>query len=774
MKKYTLIFLFIFMFTFIFSCNCFANDFIDLTTNENEASMYNILNSYDILNGFPDGSFMPDKYITRAQMAKIAIVLKGYKNYTTDIKSSFSDMNNHWAEKYVEFSNILHLVEGYNDNTFKPDDFVLYNNAIKVILKVLGYNDENIVDNNTKTYKYNTKNDNYIKKAKELGILDNINSESIYMTRGNIAKVIYNSLNCKLISNVFVSSNNKKTLFDNIGKFKRMKITDDFALKHKEYDLSKYILNTCDIYFDKYDNIVYVGNQLHPTSSEHIRKILSNNCLVTEDRYKNIQINELQNIPIVFNSIKSKPSKKLLENSDAIFLLSRNNIIIGAVVEKVTKSTIVNSKDIYDGKNTFMGCYLPLKKDKPDFDNIVIKGAVNSLYDIKENDIVYFMETLEDNQCKSILKLEVVRNNLNGTFYGINTTNNQTNYSIDNKLYRVSKNNKIIEKPSIGDNVLIILDNNNEIIDVKIIKYAKKPSSFGKILNISDESSELPSVELVDAKGKVNKFILKENCGCVIKSTNKSSIMYTTSLSKNDIVLYDVENEVIKIIEKQKHTIIKSIFDTNNKIFVKNNSTINNNTIILKNNKTININQLGYYIEGKAIIKNNNVLLVDITTNLIKKEETTPIVQEQKQRYTGTIIGAISKIKTDNDVSKVLLFNNNKYFDIKKDIVPENYTDSLVKVCIVNDEITKIIKYKPEISKSTITKLYNLQLQIDYTSFVEYSKDTLIFSCKYDKKGKLIKFASKEISDLKINTTVQFYQTENNYNGVMNIILILE
>lgn len=786
MKKYISIFLFTFLFTFLFSFNCFANDYTDLIVNENESSMYNILASYDIISGFPNGNFMPNRCITRAQMAKIAIVLKGYKDYTNDIKSNFSDMNNHWAEKYVEFSNILHLVEGYDDNTFRPDDFVLYNEAVKIILKVIGYDDENVVDENiinkniknNNSYANNKGYNNYILKARKLGILDNIYNESIYMTRRDIAKIIYNSLNCKLLYNKNTTSNENETLFDNIGVFKRIKITDEFALNHKEYNLSKYILNTCDVYFDKYDNIVYVENPLYTTTSKHINKILNNNYIVIEDEYKNIRIHKMYNVPIVYNGIRSNTQRELLENSDAIFLLGRNKNIISAVIEKVTKTVIVKNSDIYNGENTFIGSYLPLKKDKPDFDNIIVNGAVDNLYDIKENDVVYFKETLEDYDCKSIINLEVIRNNFEGIFYGINMIEHKSSYILDNKLYKVSKNNEIKEVPSIGDKVLIILDKNGEIIDVKIIKYAKKPSSFGVILNINDESSKLPSVKIIDSSGKINTFNLKENCGCVIKSTNKNSIIYTTSLSKDDIILYYVENGIIKIIEKQQHINIKSLYDANNRILIKNNFKVNNNSIILKNNKLMNINKLGYYIEGKAIVVDNKVLIINISKNLLNNEqdqeqEQVPIVQ-QKQKYTGNIIGAISKIKTDNGENKILLFNSNTYFKLKKDYNLKNYVNSLIKVCIKDDEIIEIIKYKPEITKSTITNLYNLQIKIDNTSFVEYSSNTLVFSCKYDKNGNLTKFVNKKISDLKIGNVVQFFQTESNYNGVMNVIIILE
>jgi hypothetical protein len=69
-----------------------------------------------IINGFSDGSFDPKGSLTRAEMAKILSVA-----YSLPGQSSvFSDTSDNWAYDYIQKLAANNITNGYNDGTFRP------------------------------------------------------------------------------------------------------------------------------------------------------------------------------------------------------------------------------------------------------------------------------------------------------------------------------------------------------------------------------------------------------------------------------------------------------------------------------------------------------------------------------------------------------------------------------------------------------------------------------------------------------------------------------
>jgi len=71
------------------------------------------------ISGYPDGSFKPNKTITRAEFA--AVLAKAYK---LPLKAGkvFSDTGNHWAKDYIAAATAAGIVNGYSADKFGPDD----------------------------------------------------------------------------------------------------------------------------------------------------------------------------------------------------------------------------------------------------------------------------------------------------------------------------------------------------------------------------------------------------------------------------------------------------------------------------------------------------------------------------------------------------------------------------------------------------------------------------------------------------------------------------
>lgn len=95
-----------------------------------------VLSAISVMEGDPDGTFRPDDAVTRAEMAKLLVVLT--QNDQAEA-SDFADCQGHWAEGYIATATELEFVAGDGDGTFRPEDSVTGYEGAKMMLVALGY-----------------------------------------------------------------------------------------------------------------------------------------------------------------------------------------------------------------------------------------------------------------------------------------------------------------------------------------------------------------------------------------------------------------------------------------------------------------------------------------------------------------------------------------------------------------------------------------------------------------------------------------------------------
>lgn len=87
-----------------------------------------------IVKGYPDGSFLPERPITRAEFAAIA---SRFDKLNEQANTMFSDISGHWAEKYIVSAANKGWIKGYKDGTFKPNQYITRAEAMAFINSVL-------------------------------------------------------------------------------------------------------------------------------------------------------------------------------------------------------------------------------------------------------------------------------------------------------------------------------------------------------------------------------------------------------------------------------------------------------------------------------------------------------------------------------------------------------------------------------------------------------------------------------------------------------------
>lgn len=74
-----------------------------------------------VIAGYPDGTFKPDQYTTRAEFVKLLVDALKLRPMAGQV---FADTDSHWAEDEIATATAHGIVNGYGDSRFGPDDLI--------------------------------------------------------------------------------------------------------------------------------------------------------------------------------------------------------------------------------------------------------------------------------------------------------------------------------------------------------------------------------------------------------------------------------------------------------------------------------------------------------------------------------------------------------------------------------------------------------------------------------------------------------------------------
>jgi hypothetical protein len=88
----------------------FAANFEDVEGDYEDA--INTLVALGVVTGYEDGTFKPERVVTRAEMAKLIVEILGYGDLVAGSKSNFADTQGHWADPWIALAAGRGLVIG--------------------------------------------------------------------------------------------------------------------------------------------------------------------------------------------------------------------------------------------------------------------------------------------------------------------------------------------------------------------------------------------------------------------------------------------------------------------------------------------------------------------------------------------------------------------------------------------------------------------------------------------------------------------------------------
>jgi len=138
-----------------------------------------------IMNLRSNGLFGTELYITRGEFSQSVAKLLGDSINGTYAANKFTDvpLDSEYSEGIYGLANLGYL-NGFGDGTFRPDDPISYEHAVRIMLRVLGYYP--LVESGQREP---------LDLAAELRILESVTPmQTGFISRENAARLIYNSL----------------------------------------------------------------------------------------------------------------------------------------------------------------------------------------------------------------------------------------------------------------------------------------------------------------------------------------------------------------------------------------------------------------------------------------------------------------------------------------------------------------------------------------------------------------------------------------------------
>ena len=116
-----------------------TNPYPDVKLDDWFNNAISTLTNMGIINGYEDGTFRPNNPITRAELTKMAVSFFSSADQYFGKTPSFSDVPaNAWYTRFIAAAEALGLINGYPDGTFRPTNYITRAETCTIVNRTLG------------------------------------------------------------------------------------------------------------------------------------------------------------------------------------------------------------------------------------------------------------------------------------------------------------------------------------------------------------------------------------------------------------------------------------------------------------------------------------------------------------------------------------------------------------------------------------------------------------------------------------------------------------
>ncbi len=373
MKKLALLMAVIMLAVAAFSVSAFE----DVTVEDACFEAVNTLTALEVIKGKTETLFAPDDLVTREQMAALMSRL-----YTTIVfengtnESPFTDLDDPYYNSAIAWCYDAGVIYGTTPSTFEPKGNIIYQDALTMACRLLGYNDL--------TYPLG-----YITKARLIGLTENLDGVAYdkELTRGEVAILLYNTLNADGAS---VIKENKVKYYSGYPILETVERNFNIALDVYNFKTETYqIVGTEEFNLDGYNKASETSFELAYVDTEN--DIVSSTSVEME--FEELQLSEDLNgddyilgyLDILYKGDALDSAKTVILNS--VFTSNYEaDAEVSAYYKKdstTNKLKIVDDKITIDGKN--------YKVDEKVY-NVAADGKISAVAKLSDTDTPVFYQ----------------------------------------------------------------------------------------------------------------------------------------------------------------------------------------------------------------------------------------------------------------------------------------------------------------------------------------------------------------------------------------------
>lgn len=549
-----------------------ANIPSDVCETEFESG-YVILNALGVTGIGEEGLFMPYSRMSRGEFAVMLEKLIQPKMERSGNK--YSDVSeSHYAASAVDYLSLYGYMVGYGDGTFRPEQEITYNEAVKVCVGLLGYFQIPGADEAF-----------YTNAAASAGLLKGVSSDAGYINKGNVIKLLVNMLDANIMvydyNKQSCKVDNDKTMLTEICHMYKEKgileadhyssITGNSGIGTGKikinslemlYSGEDYVGYDVTCYYFVNDNDEYEARAVIPRADKNnvleiqaddISKTTSLYTIEYEDEHKKTrQVKYDSNTVFIYNGKNLKNfSVKMLEIKDGYLQTIDNDNDGKAECIKIWEYynivvDFANSEKVIDkfdsGKNIIAGDYEEIKV-------INAEGDVKALSDIKEGMVASAFVSNADSD--NIIKLVLSEKSVTGTVTKSYVTNEIQYITIDGKEYAVYSGYKTFagNEINLNDEGKYLLDIQGKIVTVGEVTYSGYSVGLLAYCNeYMDETSEnnIIKLKLFLQDGTLTKFIADDKLsldGVTYKNNEFDKAWPELETHISEPILYKVDKD---------------------------------------------------------------------------------------------------------------------------------------------------------------------------------------------------------------------------------------
>lgn len=521
--------------------------FPDVADDAEYAEAVNVLKALGVVEGYNDGTFRPEKTITRAEAVKFIVAALGLPvTEGNSYQTKFEDVPaTAWYSGYVYWGTTLGFIQGTSATTFRPDREVSYDEMITFAMRALGYGPDDKIQGGYPA--------GYIKVAYNLkDITTDMTIGTAAAPRKDVAQIIYGILDDEFVvfskdTEEFKPSSTagsgptwKETPYDRLGcETGNFELIDEDKIAQSEsVDLSKLLGANAKLIFKgqistpvDYSKVVGVGEVQTTFVSDYdaTAKTLGGYSFVASDPTTLAITNLFE------NGKTSTSGTKAINDDGAIYAVVLNDAGKIASVFSEQKWSISAAKKVAasdlgymelndnDGTtHTLLGFPFTTKGENEIDTNSFILEGVKSLADIKKDNIVYVYTA---GTPAEITKVAVGTEVVEGNLTAINSAH--TEYTIGGTKYGISAATGAIVYGDTSTGMRALLGK-----DVKAFLDAN-----GKIYAATQTSSDTSTVYavLLDGQAFDNSKLVNTDPILRVFSAEGKQVDYTANYADNKI-----------------------------------------------------------------------------------------------------------------------------------------------------------------------------------------------------------------------------------------------